>query len=446
MVLSLYRGMSDDTLFPIHPSHRPASSDLPTSEPPRLRTAHRNQIELRPCDLESLLAPDHSARAVWATVERLDLSRFYASIQAREGLPGRSPTDPKILIALWLYALMDGVGSARALERLCESHDAYRWICGGVSMNHHTLSDFRNDPNGVDELLQQVLAVLLHQGVVTLDRVSQDGLRVRASAGSASFRRQASLDKCLRTARQQLAMVKQQADEPDTQRSARERAARERAAREREERIGKALAELPKVGAQRESRRRKREARTSTTDPEARVMKMADGGFRPAYNIQLATAVDGRVIVGVRVTNAGSDQQEMSPMLATVERNTGRLPRQYLVDGGYRSYTDLEAVSSRGVQVVAPVKASRNPEIDPHVPKPGDSAAIAEWRARMKTEESKATYRLRAATSETVNADVRCYRGLSVLRVRGVTKVWAVAAWAALAYNVMRGLRLGVWA
>jgi transposase len=436
--------MSDDTLFPIEPSHRPTPCAVANDGSPRLRTAQRDQIELRPCDLESLLPADHPARSIWSTVERMDLSRLYASIQARGSQPGRSATDPKILVALWIYATKEGVGRARELARLCEQHDAYRWICGGVSVNYHTLSDFRvSHDEVVNGLLSQVLAVLTHQGIVTLDRVAQDGLRVRASAGKSSFRRKPSLAECLAEAEARIAELKRHADAPDGTRSARQRAAEERAAREREERLRRALAELPKVGALRESRRG--EARVSTTDAEARVMKMGDGGFRPAYNVQLATDVDGRAIVGVSVTNAGTDTQQMAPMLEAIEQRTGKRPRSYLVDGGFINYEAFEDASAKGVQVVAPVKVFRKSDADPHVPKADDSPVIAEWRVRMGTDAGKAAYTERASTAETVNADLRGHRGLTAFNVRGVKKVRAVVMWAALTYNVMRALSLGVW-
>lgn len=437
--------MSDDTLFPIKPSHHSPSSTDASGGSPRLRRAQRNQIELRPCDLESLLPTDHPARSIWAMVERMDLGALYASIRARDGLPGRSATDPKIMVALWIYATKEGVGQARELARLCEQHDVYRWICGGVSMNHHTLGDFRVAHEEVlSGLLSQVLAVLMRQGIVTLDRVAQDGLRVRASAGKSSFRRKPSLEECLAAAEARIEELKRQAEAPDGTRSARERAAEERAAREREARLQQALAELPKVGALRESRRK--EARVSTTDAEARLMKMADGGFRPAYNVQLATDVEGRAIVGVNVTNAGTDTQQMAPMLDDIELRTGRRPRSHLVDGGFINYEAFEAAAAKGVQVVAPVKTFRKSDADPHVPKADDSPVIAEWRVRMGTDAGKAAYAERGSTAETVNADLRAHRGLTAFNVRGVKKVRAVVMWAALTYNVLRALSLGVLA
>jgi transposase len=412
---------------------------------PRVMTADRRQLEWRPCDLESLLPPEHRARLFWSAVEKLDLTKFYEPIAARENEPGRPAIDPKILVALWLYATSEGVGSAREVARLCSAHDAYRWICGGVSVNHHTLSDFRvGHAAALDELMTQVLAVLLHGGLVTLQRVAQDGMRVRASAGAASFRREKSLRACLEEAQAQVQEAKRQSDEPDTQRSARERAAAERAVREREERVRRALAELPKARAAKSGTKEKEQARVSTTDPEARVMKMGDGGYRPAYNAQLATDVSSRVIVGVGVTNSGSDMGQADPMLAEIRRRTVGQPKELLVDGGFAKLDSIDEAAKAGTTIYTPVPKPRKEGIDPHQPKDGDSPAVADWRERMGTAEAKEIYKQRAATAETVNADLRTWRGLDHFLVRGSGKVLSVILWSAITYNVMRWIEAGM--
>jgi transposase len=438
--------MSNDTLFPIEP---PPQESRTTSAAdrgaPRVLVANRRQVELRPCDLEALLPADHPARAIWAVVEQLDLSRFYETIEARAGQAGRPAIDPKILVALWLYATSEGEGSAREIARRCEVHDAYRWICGGVSINYHTLSDFRiGHPEALDGLMTQLLAVLMHQGLVKIQRVAQDGMRVRASAGAASFRREPTLNQCFAEAQEQVERTKRRVDDPAVQGSARRRAAQDRAAREREQRIARALAELPKVEAVKASRAAKEKARVSTTDPEARVMKMADGGFRPAYNVQLATDTESRVIVGANVTNVGSDRSQLEPMLGEIERRTDTKPEEHLVDGGFVRKESIENAAAQGVTVLAPVRKPQTEEIDPHQRKPGESDAVGAWRERMGTAEAKETYKLRASTAETVNADLRCSRGLDRFTVRGSAKVLMVVLWSALAYNVLRGIAAGV--
>src|SRR4051812_10587533 len=269
--------------------------------PPRLRQPDRQQV-IPAMALEDLLETDHQARVVWDFCLGLDLQALYGAIGSREGGPGRSAIDPRLCVALWLYATLEGVGSARALAWLCGNHHAFRWLCGGVSVNHHTLSDFRVDHvELLDRLLTHSVAVLRDQGLVDLNRVALDGMRVRASAGAASFHRQATLEECLREAEDQVARLKEELDDDPAAPSRRHAAARERAARERAERLGQALARLPELQAKKKAAE-KGQARCSGTDPEATVMKMADGGFRPAYNVEYCADTASLVIAAVQVT------------------------------------------------------------------------------------------------------------------------------------------------
>jgi transposase len=427
-----------DPLFPdVDP--QPAS-DGRDDAPPRYETANRDQIELQPCDLEALLPPGHAARLVWRFVEGLDLSAFYAVIRAREGRAGRPPIDPKILVALWLYATMDGVGSAREVDRLCYSHAAYRWLRGGVSVNHHTLSDFRvAHQAALDDLLTQSIAALLQRGIVTMARVAHDGTRVRGSAGAGSFRRGETLQQCLRQARKQVERVQKQADTPV---NARTEAAQQRAAAERLARVEEALAQLPDLQATKDRQRDKRptEARVSTTDPDARVMKMADGGYRPAYNVQLATDVDSRAIVGLAVTNLGSDRSSLMPMLGQLQARTGRVPDAALVDGGCFTRETITDAAAQGVTVYAPLSTRRGGPTAK--PTRSDSPALREWRARMGTPEAQHVYKARAATAEWINADARTHRTLTAIPLRGLAKVHTWALWIALAHNMIRTLEI----
>jgi transposase len=408
----------------------------------RYETAQRDQIELQPCDLEALLPPGHAARLVWHFVEGLDLSAFYAVIRAREGRAGRPAIDPKILVALWLYATMDGVGSAREVDRLCYSHDAYRWLRGGVSVNYHTLSDFRVDHHAaLDTLLTQSITVLLQRGVITMARVAHDGTRVRGSAGAGSFRRAATLKDCLKAARKQVARTAKQMDPPINARSV---AAQQRAAREQLARVDEALKQLPAVQAtkdrHRDKRRPRTEARVSTTDPDARVMKMADGGYRPAYNVQLATDVASRAIVGVAVTNLGSDRASLSPMLAHVQRRTGRYPDAALVDGGCFTREAVTDAAAHGVTVYAPL--AKRPGGPIATPRPDDSLAVRAWRSRMAADDGQRIYKERAATAEWVNADFRTHRTRAAIPLRGLRKVHTWVLWIALAHNMVRLMEL----
>jgi transposase len=417
--------------------------------------AQRNQIALRPMDLEATVGPEHAVRNVWAFVERLDLSALYTEIGSVEGGAGRPAIDPKIVMALWLYATVDGVGSAREIERLTEAHDAYRWICGGVNVNHHTLSDFRCARVDVlDELLTDSVAVLVNKGLVKLDRVAQDGMRVRASAGAASFRRRATLESCLEQARAQIQALKGEIDADPASGNRRRHAAHKRAAEERQKRVAQALEQLAEVEKQKnkktvakkeneteEQHKKRTEPRASSTDSEARVMKMADGGFRPAYNVQFTTTPNSQIIVGVEVNNCGSDLGQLSPMLDQVDKRYEQCPAEWLADGGFARNADIEDAHSRGTTVYAPVRHPRDSSRDPHVALPNDSEAIVQWRQRMGREAAKEIYKQRAATAECVNAIARG-RGLTQFLVRGLNKVKAVALWYALAHNLMRTVTL----
>lgn len=430
----------------------------------RVQKPNRKQLELRPSDLESLLPEGHRARMVWGYVERQDLTGLYASIKAVEGGVGRAAIAPEILFALWLYATLEGIGSARAITRLTQEHDAYRWICGGVQVNYHTVADFRSQQGDVlDDLLTDNLASLMAVGVVKLKAAAQDGVRVRASAGAASFRREEKLESLLAAAREQVAALKRQVDDDPGADARRQAAAQARAALAREARIEAALARLPELADIKKRQGKKpEEARASTTDAEATVMKMGDGGFRPAYNIEFCSDTESQVIVGIDVVTTGSDMGQMAPMVKQVVDRCGQAPDDWLVDGGFPAHDQIDAVASQ-TRVIAPVpkpkaktkaktdtaqtnaqddaQATPEPPVDPHRRKPGDSPAVGDWRERMATDESKELYKERAATAECVNAQAR-NRGLVLLPVRGLKKVKAVALLFVLAHNLMRMVRL----
>jgi transposase len=410
---------------------------------PRLRTANRQQVVFRAASLDALIPHDHPARVVWDYVEGLDLSPLYDRIKSVERGPGRDAIDPKILMALWLYATVEGVGSARKLDELCREHAAFQWIAGDVSTNYHTLADFRTGHvELLDGLLTQSVAALVAEELVDLNRVAQDGMRVRASAGAASFRRRPTLEEALAQAEAQVEALRIEVEEDPAASDRRDKGARQRAARERAERIRAALERLPELEARKKAGE-KDQARCSTTDPEATVMKMADGGFRPAYNVQFATATDSQVIIGVDVETTGSDAGQMVPMIEQVKGRYGTVPGEVLVDGGFAQHDQIEAASAPGLgcTVYAPVPGPRDPRVDRHAPKPGDSVAVAAWRQRMGTDLAKAIYKERAATAECVNAQARG-RGLIRLLVRGLAKVKAIALWHALTQNLLRAASL----
>lgn len=326
---------------------------------------------------------------------------------------------------------------------LCANHHGFRWLCGGVEVNYHTLADFRvAHLDFLDELLTPSVATLMEQDLVDLNRVAQDGLRVRASAGAASFRRRPTLERCLQEAQTQVQRLRDEVANDPGEASRGQQKARERAAREREERIRQALKRMPEMEAKKKADD-KEKARVSTTDAEATVMKMADGGFRPAYNVQFGTDTNAQVIVGVEVATSGSDQGQMAPMVEQIHERYERYPKDVLVDGGFVKHEDIDTVSApeHGCTVYGPVPKPKDTGKERYAPRATDSAAVAAWRQRMASAEAQAIYKDRAATAECVNALAR-NRGLRQLLVRGVAKVKAIALWYAIAHNLLRAVSL----
>lgn len=434
--------------------------DLPDASPPsvvartrpdqaRVERPVRNQVQMILRDLDSLVADDHPARAVWEILQRLDLADFYARIKATTDRPGHPAIDPTILLAVWVFAASEGIASARRIDALCAEHDAYRWLCGGVSVNYHTIADFRTAyPEELDRLLTQILGTLLAAEQITLKQVAQDGIRVRASAGSGSFHRQQHLDACLDAAHAQVERLAHEREHPDPQATARQQQARQRAARERTQRLVEALKQMPARQAAKNRQQRtlakpKREKisdpRVSATDPDARVMKMPDGGFRPAFNVELATDADSGMIVGVTVINQGSDANQATPMEAQIVERTGLRPTVMLVDGGFAQREEITLLSQRGVDVYAPTRPPRTTTSGrtQDMARPDDSPEVVAWRAKMETQTAKTIYRRRAATAEWTNAQVR-HHGLTSFSVRGLTKVCTVALLIAVTHNLLR--------
>lgn len=416
----------------------------------RLREPTRTDITPVPAVLERLLPEGHLARLVWEATGLLDLTPFYTGLVVTKEGPGRAAASPRLLVALWLYAFSQGITSARRLANLCVEDLAYIWLCGGVTMNYHSLSDFRVAHGAaLEQLMIMVLGRLLHAGLVQLEHGAQDGVRVRASAGASSFRRRPTLEKCWQEARTLVealpAAEEEEAEEEDGDDdppSGGQRAARERAARERLARLEAALAELPEVQAAKHSQKERDNARVSTTDPQARVMRMADGGFRPAYNLQFTVDSAHGAVIGVRATNGGSDMNQMPPMVKQARQWCGgKLPKYWLMDGGFSSVEAIKLGAAEGMCVLSPVPAPRHKGQDRYAPRPGDPPAVVAWRQRMMTAEAKETYKLRAATVEWFNAQARMRYGLQQLRVRGLLKVQCIALWTAITHNLLLWIR-----
>jgi transposase len=417
--------------------HRFMTEEREQEAAARTVDANREQMRMAIFDLEQMLPQEHQARAVWAYVERLDLSKFYDAIRSREGKAGRPAVDPRIYLALWIEATLDGVGSSRKVAHLCQYHLAYQWICGGVPINYHSLSDFRNLATDLLKgLLQQGVERLIGAGLVQIKQVSQDGMKVRASAGASSFRTRGKLEEM---ARQQVETLAREIEDDGGASDTREQRARTDADQDRSERIKRALEEMEDAEARKRSNngKKKSEARTSTTDPEARVMKMPDGGYRPAFNIHIATDVESMVVLAVEVNNEGTDLHAMLPLAEQIEADYQVRPEEWLADGGCTSVENIEKMNKRGCKVIAPVRQRTNPDRKPSDPRPGDSEAILEWRARMETEQAKEAYKRRGATSECVNAHFR-NQGLLRFLVRGAQKALAVALMHAITSNMRR--------
>jgi transposase len=428
----------------------------------RLWEPEREAIELRAMSLDSLIGADHPARLIWAYVLRVDLRELESRIKAREGVPGRPAIAPRLLLGLWLYATSEGVVSARLLARLCERDDVYRWLCGGVGVNHRTLGEFRVDHGKLlNRLLAQSVTALAAEGLIDLDVLAQDGVRVRASAGASSFRRRARLEQRIAEVEATLTELAKEVESDPTQNEQRVRQRRAQRAAERLSRLEAAVAKVAQIEAQQPKSKSKeskpqatppdveppetpnvkppKEPRVSTTDPEARVMKMADGGFRPAYNMQIASVAGEQIAVAVEVSTSSSDRGLARPMIEKIEATYGELPNQHLVDGGYSKNDDIEWAHGVDVAMHCPPIINKH-NTDPFAPREDDGAGISAWRKRMQSEAGKATYRLRSI-HECINARFRQW-GLVQLTVRGRAKALVVLTWYALANNILQGERL----
>lgn len=406
----------------------------------------RNQMHWDAMVLEERLAADHPARLLWQATGMLNLDAFYSWIKSVDGSAGRPAIDPRVLLCLWLLATSEDVGSARELDRLCRIHDAYRWVAGGIDISYHTLSDFRVQFKAeLDDLFTQILGKLVYAKVITVTRVSQDGTRVPAWAGKGSFHSEPTLKKHLEEAKAHVERLSKEADDPNI--SEKKKAAMKRAADEKLARVTRALeVELPKAVESREGRgwrkddpARKQPPRASTTDPDCRKMKMSNGGFQPAYNVQLAVDTESRAIVGVDVTNQGKDSGLCGPMREQVEKRTGLKVKEHLTDEGYRRNEDIVEAAAQGVAIYRPPpplpKDSKRASV--YEAGPDDDPAVVEWKKRMESEEGQAIYNERCSTVETVNGDLKTNRALSRIRVRGPDRAMSCALLSTITYNLL---------
>lgn len=348
--------MSDSTLqsewaMPVSAKPEPSREASEDGAPrtPRLKPVNRQQMIMRAVDIEQLIEADHPARAIWELTGKVDWSRFYASIQAVEGVAGRQAWDPRLLSSLWIYAYSRSIGSAREVTRRCAYDPAFQWLTGLMEVNYHTLADFRvGYKDELDELFVQILGLLSAEGLITLERVMHDGTKIKACAGADSFRREERIRSHLEAARAQVGAMGDPCAEP----SARQRAARQRAQRERAQRLEQALAELAKIQEAKIKDEAKQQARVSETDPEARIMKQGDGGYAPSYNVQLSTDAAHGLIIGVGISQSSSDYGELVDAVQQVEQNMGKLPQQVVTDGGFTSRENVLAMADKKVDLI----------------------------------------------------------------------------------------------
>jgi transposase len=424
----------------------------------RFIRADRLQTRWDLIDLEALLPSDHRARIVMSFVERLDLSALYDAIKSREGEAGRPPPDPSVLLALWLYATVEGVGSARQLDRLTKSDVAYRWLAGGVPLNYHGLADFRvMHVQVLDRLLSESVTALITEGVVSLREIVIDGTKVRANASRGSFKTDSKLARIEAAVEQRLAVLKAEIESDPEASSRRKRAAQERAAREVKERAERARAALDRVRAEKEKRakthrqdeaKKKAEPNASVSDPEARNMRFADGAVRPAYNAQIAVTPKQGIIVTVAMTDRRNDAGLAGPMVDDMVRRYGKAPEKLLVDSRYATSKDIAVLAEHpagAVTIFTPPPKERD-DVKPETlarrakQRAGEPTSVKEWRSRMATQAGQDVYGLRKLI-ERINANLKNH-GFGFIPVRGLLKAKAVALLHALANNLMAAYRL----
>lgn len=334
---------------------------------PRLAAVNRRQLVMRTLDVEWLIEEDHPARSLWELVGRLDLSLYYAEIGSVEGRAGRDHTDPQVLISLWLYAYSRGISSAREVARRCEYEPAFQWLCALEPVSHRTLSGFRSGHQGaLNDLFAQVLGMLSAEGLITLERVTLDGTKIKANAGGNTFRRKEKLEAHLQLAREQVRLMEEQSAEEERM-TKRQVAARRRAARQRQSRLEAAVREVERMQGEKKEDRDRFVARASSTDPEARVMRNGEGGTAPSYNLQVLTDAAHGLIVNVDATTDAVDHHQLAPALKRCEQTLGHHPQQMVADGDYTNHASVQAAANCGVDFYGSWQESWRPgERDAH--------------------------------------------------------------------------------
>ena len=336
------------------PEAAPVNANVKGSTAPlKLKIIDRSQLQLMTLDVDSLIASDHKARAIWDLSGTVDLTSFYTNIRSQAGQPGRQHNDPRLLISLWLYGYSEGISSARELSRDMEHEPGLRWLAGLEVVNHTTLSDFRKDHReGLDAVFTQLLAVMEGAGLVSLEQVMQDGTKIQAQASGNSFRREKTIRERLQQARE---VVRELGNPDDEEKPSRRQAARRRAAEQQLERLEAATRELQQIQqSSKHSDEEKAEARVSISEPEARKMKHGnDGGIAPSYNLQLTTDAEQKVIVNQALTTSSSDGSvNLTEVMDQVEGSLDRKPDQLVADGGYTNKKNIIDLANAGVDFI----------------------------------------------------------------------------------------------
>jgi transposase len=418
------------------------------SEGVRVIGPDRAQLRWDVVDLDSQLPDDHRARLVWAFVEGLDLSEVYDRIKARDEVAGRPATDPPVVLAVWLYATLEGIGSARAIDRLCQQHAAYRWLCGGAPINHDLLATFRRENAGLlDRLLTQSVTGLIAEKLITLEELAIDGTKVRACAGRGSMSKRKRLESIEKAVAERVAELKSELDkdpgEPERRRKKRALQAAEERSR-RVERARQKLAALTQEQAVRAKRHAKEEAekgepKVSVSDPEVRVMRLADGAVAPAWNVLVATS--NGFIVGIDPTDRRNDSGLATGVVEQIAQRSNRVPQRLLADTRAMTQDDIVQLGEahpalRVYSPPAPQRLAVKPETERkrRWSRRREPPAVTAWRARMASEEGQETYRRRKLT-ERAHGIIK-NRGMSRFLVHSREKVRAVCVLQALALNL----------
>jgi transposase len=320
-----------------------------TPPAPRVVSIDRRQILLRTVDVEKLIDEDNRARSIWELVGRLDLGLYHAQIESVEGHAGRDHTDPQLLISLWLYAYSRGVSSAREVARQCEFEPGSQWLCGLQPISHRTLSGFRSEnKTALDDLVVQVLGMLSAEGLITLERVTLDGTKIKANAGGNSFRRKEKLEAHLELAREQVRILNAESEQEEAT-AKRQAAARRRAARQRASRLEAAIREVERLQQEKKHDRKDFVARASSTDAEAHVMRNGEGGTVPSYNVQTLTDTTYGLVVNVEATTDAIDYRQLNAALQRCQTTLGKAPKQLVADGDYTNHASVQAAADCGV-------------------------------------------------------------------------------------------------